>query len=87
MIINRYQFIKNHRVVRRFYPNTHMDDSMLYEIYEVYYDKDGKINGLTEEPIRIREESMDDLRKTMERLTKCLEQPIIDYDTLQEIKP
>lgn len=37
----------NHRVVRRFYPNTHMDDSMLYEIYEVYYDKDGKINGLT----------------------------------------
>lgn len=77
----------NHRVVRRFYPNTHMDDSMLYEIYEVYYDKDGKINGLTEEPIRIREESMDDLRKTMERLTKCLEQPIIDYDTLQEIKP
>ena len=76
----------NHRVVRRFYPNTHMDDSMLYEIYEVYYDKDGKINGLTEEPIRIREESMDDLRKTMERLTKCLEQPIIDYDTLQEIK-
>ena len=77
----------NHRVVRRFYPNTHMDDSMLYEIYEAYYDKDGKINGLTEEPIRIREESMDDLRKTMERLTKCLEQPIIDYDTLQEIKP
>lgn len=76
----------NHRVVRRFYPNTHMDDSMLYEIYEVYYDKDGKINGLTEEPIRIREESMDYLRKTMERLTKCLEQPIIDYDTLQEIK-
>ena len=76
----------NHRVVRRFYPNTHMDDSMLYEIYEVYYDKEGKIEGLTEEPIKIREETVDDLRKTIERLTKCLEQPIIDYDTLQEIK-
>jgi hypothetical protein len=76
----------NHRVVRRFYPNTHMDDSMLYEIYEVYYDKEGKIEGITEEPIKIREESVDDLRKTIERLTKCLEQPIIDYDTLQEIK-
>lgn len=76
----------NHRVVRRFYPNTHMDDSMLYEIYEVYYDKEGRIEGLTEEPIKIREESVDDLRKTIERLTKCLEQPIIDYDTLQEIK-
>lgn len=75
----------NHRVVRRFYPNTHMDDSMLYEIYEVYYDKDGNINGLTEEPIKIREETVDDLRKTIERLTKCLESPIIDYNTLQEI--
>lgn len=75
----------NHRVVRRFYPNTHMDDSMLYEIYEVYYKEDGTIDGITEEPIRIREESMDDLRKTVERLTKCLTQPIIDYDTLQEL--
>lgn len=76
----------NHRIVRRFYPNTHMDDSMLYEIYEVFYKEDGTIDGITEEPIRIREETVDDLRKTIERLTKCLEQPIIDYDTLQEIK-
>ena len=76
----------NHRVVRRFYPNTHMDDSMLYEIYEVYYKEDGTIDGITEEPIRIREESIDDLRKTMERLTQCLTKPIINYDTLQEIK-
>lgn len=76
----------NHRVVRRFYPNTHMDDSILYEIYEIYYDKDGNVDGITEEPIKIREETVDDLRKTIERLTKCLEQPIIDYDTLQEIK-
>jgi hypothetical protein len=77
----------NHRVVRRFYPNTHMDDSMLYEIYEVYYNSDGTINAIMGEPIRIREESIDDLRQTVERLTKCLEQRIIDYDTLQEIKP
>lgn len=76
----------SHRIVRRTYPNTHMDDSILYELYEVYYNKDGTINGITEEPIRIREESIDDLRKTVERLTKCLEQPIIDYDTLQEIE-
>ena len=76
----------NHRVVRRFYPNTHMDDSILYEIYEVYYNQDGTINAITEEPIRIREETVDDLRKTVERLTKCLNSPIIDYETLQEIQ-
>lgn len=76
----------NHRVVRRFYPNTHIDDSMLYEIYEVYYNQDGTINGITEEPIRIREETVDDLRKTVERLTKCLNNPVIDYDTFKEIE-
>lgn len=75
----------NHRVVRRFYPNTHMDDSMLYEIHEVYYDDDGMIGSITKEPISIMEETVDDLKKTVERLTKCLEQPIIDYETLQEV--
>ena len=75
----------NHRVVRRFYPNTHMDDSILYEIHEVYYDKDGTIGSITQEPISIMEETVDDLRKTVERLTKCLESPIIDYETLEEL--
>ena len=55
------------------------------EIYEVYYNSDGTVDGITEEPIKIREETVDDLRKTIERLTKCLESPIIDYDTLKEI--
>ena len=76
----------NHRVVRRTYHNTHMDDSILYEIHEVYYDSDGTIGSITQEPISIMEESVNDLRKTVERLTKCLESPIIDYDTLQEIQ-
>ena len=76
----------NHRVVRRFYPNTHMDDSMLYEIYEVYYKEDGTIQGLTENPISIGEESLEDLKTTLQRITKCLDNPIIDYDTLKEIE-
>jgi len=76
----------NHRVVRRIYPNTHMDDSILYEIYEVYYRKDGTTEGLTEQPISIGEESLEDLKTTLQRITKCLDNPIIDYDTLKEIK-
>lgn len=75
----------NHRIIRRIYPNTHMDDSILYEIHEVYYDKDGTIGSITKEPISIIEESVEDLKSTIERLTKCLTTPIIDYDTLQEI--
>ena len=77
----------NHRVVRRTYTHTHRDDTILYQIHEVYYNEDGHltINSITEEPIRIMEETMDDLKKTVERLTKCLEYPIIDYETLKEI--
>lgn len=78
----------NHRVVRRTYSHAHRDDTILYQIHEVYYNEDGHltISSITEEPIRIMEETVDDLRKTVERLTKCLEYPIIDYDTLEEIK-
>lgn len=75
----------NHRIVRRIYPNVHMDDSILYEIHEVYYGADGAIGSITKEPISIMEETVDDLRKTVERLTKCLEYPIVDYNTLKEI--
>jgi hypothetical protein len=63
-----------------------MDDSILYEIYEVYYRKDGTTEGLTEQPISIGEESLEDLKTTLQRITKCLDNPIIDYDTLKEIK-
>jgi archaellum component FlaC len=78
----------NHRVVRRIYPHAHRDDTILYQIHEVYYEDDGYLTiiNITEEPVRIIEETVDDLRKTVERLTKCLEQPIIDYETLQEVK-
>jgi hypothetical protein len=78
----------NHRVVRRTYTHAHRDDTILYQIHEVFYNEDGHLTiiSITEEPIKIIEETMDDLKKTVERLTKCLEYPIIDYDTLQEIK-
>lgn len=76
----------NHRVVRRIYPNTHMDDSIVYQIHEVYYDENGAINSITSEPINIVEESVEDLKTTLQRIIKCLDNPIIDYDTLKEIE-
>lgn len=70
----------NHRIVRRNYSG-----DVMYEIHEVYYDKDGKVSGLTQEPISIMEESLEDLKKTIERLQNCLEKSIIDYETNEEI--
>lgn len=75
----------NHRIIRHIEPRTHMDDSIYYAIHEVYYDEDGKVNGWTEEPIRIMEESLEDLKVTLQRLTESFDNPVIDYDTGQDI--
>lgn len=75
----------NHRIIRHIEQRTHMDDGIYYAIHEVYYDEDGKVNGWTEEPIRIMEESLDDLKVTLQRLIESLDKPVIDYDTGHDI--
>jgi len=54
----------NHRIVRKFYKHVHRDDTMLFQIHEVFYNPDGSVMSITEEPIRIMEESVEDLQKT-----------------------
>lgn len=75
----------NHRIIRHIKPRTHMDDAIYYAIHEVYYDENGKVNGWTEDPIEIMEESLDDLKITIQRLEKCLNSPAIDYETGEDI--
>jgi len=74
----------NHRIVRKFYKHVHRDDTMLFQIHEVFYNPDGSVMSITEEPTRIMEESVEDLQKTLERLQECLKHPVLDYDTLKE---
>jgi hypothetical protein len=62
-----------------------MDDSIYYAIHEVYYDEDGKVNGWTEEPIRILAESLEDLKFTLERLVECFDKPVLDEETKEPI--
>ena len=75
----------NHRVVRRQY--THSDGSIeyTYTIREVYYDEDGKVDFMTEEPIYPHGESIKDLRWSLEKMKECLEHPVLDYETMKEI--
>lgn len=67
----------NHRVVRRGYPN----GEHLYEIHEVYYDSEGKIEFMTEDPIDPVGDNLEELRVTLERMTRCLDKPVLDYET------
>jgi hypothetical protein len=62
-----------------------MDDSIYYGIHEVYYDEDGKVKGWTEEPIRVIEESLDDLKVTLQRLIESFDNPVIDHETGKDI--
>ena len=75
----------NHRIIRHIEHRTHMDDSIYYAIHEVYYDEDGKVKGWTEEPIRILEESLEDLKATLQRLSESFNNPVLDEETREPI--
>ena len=62
-----------------------MDDSIYYAIHEVYYDENGKVNGWTEEPIRILAESLADLKITVQRVLECFDKPVLDEETKEPI--
>jgi hypothetical protein len=55
-----------------------------YGIHEVYYNKDGKINGVTEEPARIIGDNHLELYDTVDRIVKCLNKKTVIYETLEE---
>lgn len=71
----------NHRIIRHIEHRTHMDDSIYYAIHEVYYDEAGLVSNWSEEPIRILEESLEDLKVTLQRLIESFDKPILDEET------
>jgi hypothetical protein len=62
-----------------------MDDSIYYAIHEAYYDEDGRVNGWSVEPIRIMEESLEDLKVTLQRLLESFDNPVLDAETKESI--
>lgn len=76
----------NHRVFKRIHRHKYLHDSeTLYEIREVYYDKDGKINGWSETPDVIAD-SLDGLKWTLNKMMESCDKPIIDENNGEEIK-
>lgn len=75
----------NYRVVKRTESVPHLGEPVIsYGIHEVYYDKSGKINGVTEEPVIISCDNHLDLYDTVDRIVKCLNKKTVVYETLEE---
>jgi hypothetical protein len=55
----------------------HEDEGVSLKVHEVYYDKQGKPNGYTSNPITIEGESKEDVAWVVEHIGKCLDKPIL----------
>jgi len=75
-----------YRIVRKVYPNTHMDDSIVWHISEIYYDDAGKIVGASDKPIPPMGDSLLDLCADFDLIAKAFNKPVLDYETMKEVK-
>lgn len=75
----------NYRVVKRTESVPHFGEPVIsYGIHEVYYNENGKITGLTVEPIKIIADNHLELYDTIDRITKSLNKKTVIYETLEE---
>lgn len=67
----------NHRVYKRTYPN----GEVFYQIHEAFYEtkESEPPESYTTEPKALMEESVEELRETLQRMLKCLDAPVLDY--------
>jgi hypothetical protein len=67
----------NYRVVKRIWNHPYLHEPKeLFEICEVSYDEHGIPEYLSDS--LITEESIDDLRETLQRMLESLDKPVID---------
>lgn len=54
-------------------------DTTVYEIHEVYYDKDGNISMFSADPISPYGNDLDDLAKDLEKIKEALKKSVCKY--------
>ena len=65
----------NHRVMK-----SKDGDDAYYQIHEVYYDKEGKVDGYTARGTSPGGSSLQELKEDLERMLKSLDKEILDYE-------
>ena len=65
----------NHRVMK-----SKDGDDDYYQIHEVYYDKEGKVDGYTARGTSPCGNSLQELKEDLERMLNCLNKEVLDYE-------
>lgn len=73
----------NYRVVRTLIPTSSPFMEEDYAIHEVYYNDDGSIWGMTEQPVPIHGENLEDLRVGLEYMMQALERPVLNNEDIE----
>ena len=69
----------NYRVVKRIWNHKYLHEPMeLFDSCEGYYDENGDIHGMSGG--LITEDSLDDLRQTLQWMLESLDKPVIDEE-------
>lgn len=79
----------NYRVVRKRSVSTDPEDQKervwySYAIHEAYYDKKGFVGAITQEPMDVFGEDIEELRHAWMMIAEAFGQPILDYDRIPE---
>jgi len=80
----------NYRVVRK--KHIHVDPAdkkkgrvnYTYAIHEAYYDKNGHVGAITQDPIEPFGDNVEELRHAWVMMAEAFGQPILDYDGIPE---
>ena len=65
----------NHRVMK-----SKDGDDYFYQIHEVYYDKEGKVDGYTARGTSPCGNSLQELKEDLELMLNCLNKEVLDYE-------
>jgi hypothetical protein len=55
-----------------------------YTIHEAYYDKNGHVGAITQDPVEPFGENIEELRHSWVMMAEAFSQPILDYDNIPE---
>ncbi len=72
----------NHRVIRRTHPQWKRP---YFAVHEVFYDEDDVPYLVTQEPVDVGGESLDEVRQSLEMMAAALEKPVIDMSYFDEL--
>lgn len=67
----------NYRVVTR-----EVGDHREIGIYSVYYDDQGHPVGVSEEPARVMQYSLEGLADTLQLMKECMDKPVLDWEEI-----